>query len=531
MKHTEEHAKGRTPIRPELLAGKLAAIRNHERPKLLHAITERPRLVELLWFLQFVSFQPGGLVKFVEDMTRELPGRFGTASLRKASTDALSFQQRIEICEEMPRDCWPDRGMNNEARDLLRLMVEGGETTTQDRALVTHETKAWTVETLRRPCLEQARAILPEFLQAVCIDKDKDFEPRIITASSGFCLSGEFAIHSRCETWFMDDPLGAVFEMMDRRAAAAQDRIAMTEVARLVFDRLDYALAERVMVRIEGGSRFGKTEALSAWVDMRPGLARLVRVPCDNSMVSLFRRIGEALGIDCSYGSNPSKLRERVEYVIQHGGLFLVLDEGHFLAPMNFTATTPPHRLNWIRTEIVDRGLPLALSVTPQAFRGAIDRFVKKTRYDMTQFFGRDFLPCVLPDVLSEDDLIAVARIHFPEMGENALGYIANEARLSQNYLQAVEAIARRARYLATKRQGRVALKDLQTAVSEVLPGRLKPEVDHSEEVPFAASRNATLTGFKRGVKPADSEALLDTRSLRSAGSDRVSPGRALVDA
>jgi hypothetical protein len=259
-------------------------------------------------------------------------------------------------------------------------------------------------------------------------------------------------------------------------------------------------------------------------------------------MASLFKRIAEALGIDCSYGSNATRLRERVEFVIRHSGLFLVLDEGHFLAPLSFTATTPPHRLNWVRTEIVDRGLPLAISMTPQAFKGAIDRFVKKTRYDMTQFFGRDFLPCVLPEALSEADLIAVARIHFRELSENALGYIANEARLAQSYLQAVEAIARRARFLAGKRDGALKLKNIQIAVAEyfsrapvstaqVSPSEDTPQNEAAVRPPKPASKppaNAPLIPTTRGIQPAGIRAgdrnILDNRSLRGAGREMVPP-------
>ena len=89
----------------------------------------------------------------------------------------------------------------------------------------------------------------------------------------------------------------------------------MTAVAKKVFDALDYALQERVMVRIEGDSRFGKTESVRAWADMRPGLARIVRVPESNSLSDLLRSVLDALGIVysdrtarkfCGSGSNTS---------------------------------------------------------------------------------------------------------------------------------------------------------------------------------------------------------------------------------
>ncbi len=544
MRHRFEESsdmKSRTPIRPELLAGKLAAIRNYEHPKTLEQISERPRLVEMLWFIQFMSMQPGGLLRFCEDMFTKVPHRFGPPSLRAAKPGNLSLREKIQICSEFPmRSGAPfhPRGTEDDLRWIARLIVEeheGGErkTTDEDHANMARAVKDQTFETFQENCFDAARSVLPEFLYDLCTDKDLDFKN---------------SKHSRWRQalWCVDDAVEAVMEMMDLQAQQVEKRLAMTEVAKLVFDRLDYALAEKVMVRIEGSSRFGKTEALSAWVEMRPGLARLVRVPCDNSMASLFKRIGEALGIDCSYGSNMSRLKDRVEYVIQHGGLFLVFDEAHFLAPLNFSETTPPHRLNWIRTEIVDRGLPLAVAMTPQSFKGAIDRYVKKTRYDMTQFFGRDFLPCVLPDVLTEQDMIAVARIHFPVMGENALGYIANEARLSENYLQAVEAIARRARYMAGKRGGAVRLNDLKTAVAEVL---VRPDVQAQsdpapalveEASPEPAERGAqgsfkrVLTPPERGIKPAPNEVepdILNNRSLRSAGGRRVNAEPVSVEA
>jgi hypothetical protein len=538
--HELSYPKGRAPIRPELLAAKLASIRNHEAPELLEEVTRRPRLVEMLWFIQYMSIQPGGLLKFCEDMIQQMPERFGTRQMLSAKRGPLSLDTKLKIYSELPDHFHPPfPELNPRDEHLLALFAMEGRdgcshATDEDRATFSNQLESWTIEAFRDCCLRGARELLPEYLTALCIEKDNGFKPRT------------WQDHS--DAWFIDDPVAVVLEMMDSQAARAKSRIAMTEVARLIFDRLDYALAEKVMVRIEGGSRFGKTEALSAWVEMRPGLARMVRVPCDNSMASFFKRIGEAIGIDCSYGSSPSRLKERIEYVIQHGGLFLVLDEGHFLAPMNFTATTPPNRLNWVRTEIVDRGLPLAISVTPQAFKGAIDRFVKKTRYDMTQFFGRDFLPCVLPEVLSEDDLIAVARIHFPGFGDNALGYIANEARLSQNYLQAVEAIARRTRFLAGKRGGAVKLKDIETAVSEVLPRRQLADKVLKVPVPEESSRNrqpgadgsrfdgsrqagpvpgdevlnAPLKPTARGVQPArmgvPSDHILDSRSLRGSG-------------
>ena len=232
--------------------------------------------------------------------------------------------------------------------------------------------------------------------------------------------------------WFFDNVQEAVVEMIDREAARVQKRLAMTEVTKLVFETLDYALAERVMARVEGNSRFGKTESLKTYCQMRPGLLRYVQTPASNSISDLVRKVAEALGMDTSYGSSTAGLRARIEFILGETGLGLVPDEAQFLVPQNYGAATAPQRLNWVRMEIVNRGLPLVMASTPQTFQPAIDRYVKKTRYTMEQFMGRLCLTSLLPQVLSEGDLLAVGRIHFPELGENALGYIANEARLSE---------------------------------------------------------------------------------------------------
>jgi hypothetical protein len=302
----------------------------------------------------------------------------------------------------------------------------------------------------------------------------------------------------------MDDPVAAVFEMMDRRAKEVSKRLAMTAVAKKVFDALDYALQERTMVRIEGDSRFGKTESIRAWADMRPGLARVVNVPCSNSVADLLRNVAQALGIAAKYGTRAQVLRERVEYILQQGRMFLILDESAFLIPQNYTAETAPARLNWVRTEVADRGLPLALVVTPQTFLPAVDRFVKKTGFAMQQFLGRIYRAVQLPAELDRPDLLAVARIHFPEMGDEYLEVIADLAELSENYLQTVEAVAKLARFIA-RREGhrRVTISDIEAAAGEIIPRQAAPAPASTLSAgQQPGTRRAPERAAERAIKP-----------------------------
>lgn len=290
---------GLTPIRPELVAGKLAAIRNHEYPEALQDIANNPRLVEMLWFIQAMSFQPGGLSRFVQDMADSFPERFMPEALAGRDPHEITIEDKLKAYSRIPdrfREAFP---LNSEEHCNVVSAYCGStnmeeEILQEDRDILARATQAWSIGAFQSACVEAAKEALPAMLEAICIDKDTGF------VSSGRGRSYERPL-KRPYAWFLGgDLFGSVIAMMDRQSARASRRLAMTEVAKLVFDRLDYALAEKVMVRIEGCSRFGKTEAISAWVDMRPGLARLVRVPCDNSMASLFKRIAEAFGIDCS---------------------------------------------------------------------------------------------------------------------------------------------------------------------------------------------------------------------------------------
>jgi hypothetical protein len=533
------------PIRPEAVAAKLAAIRNYEHPESLEQITQRPRLIELMWHLQYESCQPGGLWKFTEHFLSEFPERLGTPSLVKAGDRNLTVDQKAAVFAEIPErraphvnvSAWDE--MMDHCSDRSREEVDAAYKKAVRAALAPHDAASF-----KEICRTAAMEVLPKYLARLCANASTGFvgAEETITVidnpDSRYSRPYERTLES---VWFFHDVIGALLEFIDRRAARVRQRLAMTEVASVIFDALDYALDEKIMVRIEGSSRFGKTESFETWTAMRPGLARLVRVPSTNSMSDFLKRVAEALGMDCSYGSRTDRLRERIEYVLKHGGLFLVFDEGAWCIPQNYSATTPPSRLNWMRDVIVDSGLPMAIAVTPQSFNPAVNRYVKKTGYTMEQFIGRNFLVKRLPNALSEADLIAVARIHFPELDEDSHGFIASEARLANNYLQAVEAISRRARWLAKRHaRPRVTFADVEAAAAEVLPraevSAAVPTVQASDSERSAGETrsdsgrfNRPLTAAETGVKrarktspvPAAAENL-DSRSLRGAGPERL---------
>ena len=63
------------PIRPELLAEKFAAAARRDDVRMAEQLEAMPRLGELLRFIQWASFQPGGLAKVSGDVLAAFPDR------------------------------------------------------------------------------------------------------------------------------------------------------------------------------------------------------------------------------------------------------------------------------------------------------------------------------------------------------------------------------------------------------------------------------------------------------------------------
>lgn len=491
---------GEHAIRPEIIAGKLAAARNLQYSDLPDQITKTPRLVELLWFLEYIWRQPGSLAPFIDGLVEKHPDRIGTPEMLKIGKPAggrYSVSQAHKIWQELP--------------SCLQAEIEMGEPKNWKSFLALKDT--YSIE----PAEEDVQ--IAKWLAALQAPDEKftgsspiDFY-RICRAGAGAQI--ESLIYSLCnETAKAFDPVpcfhdvyGAIFEAMDAWAAEKKKELAQTEVARKIFDALDYALSERILVRISGDSRFGKTESIATYCAMYPGRIRLITVPCSNCEADLFRAVADAFGIVYSLKTTFRSIKEKVEFVLRFGQVGVALDESQFLLPIHFSETTPPMRLNWVRTQIIDRGVPCILVSTPQSYKQAVNKYLRKTGYAFEQFVGRNKFLVELPTNLSHEDLMAVARVHFPELDEDYLELIAGTAMVSDSYLQAVENIGRRARFIA-KRGGRdkIGIDDVDLAISEVMPSYVpsQPKTARAKPVqPLKPSFAAPLqTACKAVEKP-----------------------------
>lgn len=434
-----------TPIRPALVAAKLARIRNYEDERLLLEIAAEPRLVEAMWFLQFMSDpenNPGGLRKFATDLVAESRDLIGTSTMQKHTANELPDETLRTILEEIPdRLRWDiclddgpvraDSFWEVEWDEAVRLAAEKNRKNEEARGRITRATFV-------KVAVETATAELPTYLRGLCEQFPYGFR-------RGRARVGGIHAEAGQAPWYFPRISEAILRFMDQRKAAVTAAIASTEVSREVFHWLHKARSTRSAVIIEGNSRFGKTEAVRAWVNMNPGLARYVKTPPSSAEGDLLRAIAVALGLD--YGAKVLRgyqLRSEIEYVLKHSGLMLVFDEAQSLFPSTYGRNTAPARLNWVRCNVIDAGLPAAFVSTPQSYRNAERKFVKTTGFAIEQWSERILKTVHLPSEVGRDDLFAIARIHFPGLSDKYLEYVVERAAATErNYVSDVSKIAR----------------------------------------------------------------------------------------
>lgn len=457
------------------------------RCELLEAAADR----ELIFALQHASHQSGGLRKFAQTLIQENPLQVVTPTMQRIGFKAGQFYSACQVREvrwEIP---------DGEERFLLKgefewfeweegdqefIEVEhfpgGGPYKEPNPKFVAAKAKAdarpsrYAGEDFVRACGNAARNELSDFLEKLCLDPAQSVEGR----------------------WYFPNLIETLRGHFVRRAEAVAARVAETAVTRQVFEALDYSLAADGITLINGLARTGKTYAIKAWCDQRPGLARYVQVPPTADDGSFFRRIAEALGGSSSLSMKSVQLRERVEITARAAGLALVFDEAHYLISQDYRCRKRPTRIAWIMNELVNYGVPVVLCTTPQ-FLTDKTRIQDRTGWAWEQFDGRIGHYAALDEILSMEDLKAVARVHLPELDEDGIHGVATYAQASSSYVAGIEHIAKRARYNAQKaNRTKLTSKDIVAAISARSPldlARRAPSSQPDQGVPASRRRAA----------------------------------------
>src|SRR5262249_35640922 len=113
-----------------------------------------------------------------------------------------------------------------------------------------------------------------------------------------------------------------------------------------------------------------------------------------------------------------------------------------------------------------------------------------KTKFAMEQFDERFLKTVYLPNEICEEDLLAIARIHFPKLAEEYLRFVVKKALATErNFVSDIKRIAALAKDEA-REQGRKPplLADIKAAIADVLPiGQISPTpASDNDRLPIA---------------------------------------------
>jgi len=243
-----------------------------------------------------------------------------------------------------------------------------------------------------------------------------------------------------------------LLELYREKFCAAESRgIAITEATATVWSTLDYALSQGGMVLVEGTWRVGKSFSAQAWALKHVGECRYVQLSSARDDTAFYRDIARCLGTACSTQRKGSEIRMRIEAMLRTQRLLLILDEAQFIWPQSLRPQTPPERVNWLISALLNSGVSVALIASHDFTRLLRNVEHKCPVFGSEQFHGRLRHRVKLPDALSESDLLKIARAIMPEASEAMTMLLVGHALKAKGRIAAIESAVTRARFFAAE--------------------------------------------------------------------------------
>jgi hypothetical protein len=443
---------------------------------------------ELLWFLQYLSHQEGGMAAVAAALLSQYPDRIGTKAMieiGKGASKTYNADEVRRIRKDLPSDLrrrFPLRGETNQNHVHRALMVAANELLPDsDRyklgsaARFAEEVALDREQAAKRPNSYPVAVFLDLCRRAAERGFDYQTTPDSPTSDSlekelcRLCLNPGWNMIGG-GPWYFAGLVPVLRDFHKHWVDSKSAAVVVTALGKKVCEILDYTLYSRSLSLMEGTARTGKSFAARTWCFQHPGVARFVEVPPSNDESSFFRALARGLGLGSSIQYKLGELRERVESVLLTGDLLLVLDEAHRLWPQRNLRYCFPHRINWVMA-MTNAGVPICM-VSTQQFIEWQKSAEEKGGWNSAQLTGRIGHYELLPASLDVPDLMAVGKAILPEAGKDVLRALAAYARTSARYLAAVDSIAKRAKYIA-QRAGRTqcTADDVRTAMQEsVIP-------------------------------------------------------------
>lgn len=453
-----------------------SAVEGAAAGKTVAALTD-PVKRRLVWFIQWKSLQDGGLKRFAHELLRFPGGELGSPTMFRLGFDAETYFSGATfdtICEEIGefplerrsdlerkresvvaqiRD-WADSRATSYDCTIPDVDQEKAERLFQqdlqrDRELVrlSHlldpEHRRQSAATFLYAC--RVRALkLPKLLYRLCTEPAADWNPPFVRDLSQ-ALETALAAHS----------------------LAASTGSAATKIRDIVSDAIEFACASKGLVVINGAERIGKSAGAQMWCSANPDKARLVALTADTDRLLFYREIFDALGCGDPDDETGSSLRRGIRDTVQNGDLALVFDEAHCLFGLSAKASIK--RIEYIRTEFVNRGIPVVLIITPQ-FANRLSDLEKTTSFNVNQLRGRVSRWVDLPAKPARRDIECLCRYCIPGLNEASVDLLASFATESDYPFAAVRTAATELRRLVDSGKHAAATEEaVKTAIGFAL--------------------------------------------------------------
>lgn len=466
---------------------------------------------ELIWFVQYLSHQAGGLAGLAKSLIARYADRFQTPAMSRLGAKPgkiFNADQVKSIRNEFPILKRTEFLLEDED-GILDVVIPGEKI--QDAAINT---------AIARACCGSD-----------CVKNKSKQHPSSYPAQSfiDFCQAeaarslenylGELCVNPAARLdagpWYFPKAIATLRDCQAAHIKSKMEGAFCTALGKKVFEVLDYTAYCRGLSLIEGEARLGKSHAGRAWCEQHPGRARFIEVPTGNDELIFFRALARGLGLGNFLSYKTAQIRERVESVLLSGDIVLVLDEAQRLWPQTNLREGYPKRIAWVMT-MANASVPICMISTPQFF--STQKMVEKNGWNSAQLTGRISHYEPLPADLSQDDLMAVAKNVLPEANTQSLRALALYARTSARYLAAIDSIAKRARYIAMQADRAAATTaDVRRAMQEsVIPADTKLHL----------ALAATATGKLAKLKPVAALPVESAVRVDAPGSDEqeISP-------
>ncbi len=400
---------------------------------------------EFIWWLQGLSLAEGGLKRVAFDLVEMFPDRIGTPIMHKEKIDSAKMYhgglvESVEGSLGLRDMCFKKIVVPKSGAGLIQLCQEIALRRRNDPEATSRYNYNG----------EKVIPSLEEFMVDLCINPTIYFpapgeQTDFSSVEAGMAID-EFSELSRNDFSkaglpYFRDVVGALFEFKARRESEAREKFYLTAVGKIIWETLDYALASRNMVLLDGLEGRGKTQAVKAWCALHLGRARFVSLKGITSKTTTFREFARALGIASSYSRTATDMMERVEDVLKRSKIMLVVDEAHFLFNQSRRMYSLPELVDWIDTAICNHGIPIALVTTPQ-FITCMTRAADQVGWNYRQFRRRVKRWIKLPEKNTEQDIRAVARNVFKKADAGMINQITAYVLLSTRDLSAIGDVA-----------------------------------------------------------------------------------------